>query len=407
MTDTGIAAPRASLQAMLNFVWAAEAFVSTDAMAATGLTRSTAIEALDGLISLGLLEELPNARATGEYSKGRPSRRFAFRPGAAVVVGLDAGRTHLTTTIADLSGNPLARQTVRLDVDSGAAERRVAVVSAIDAALLEAGRERNEVLAAGVGVPAPVDAVGASPRQEGGFWQRMNPGLQQLLEEWVPIVRIENDASLAAIAEGSVGAAVGLRHFVVLLAGDRLGAGVVVDGRLLKGKHGGVGEMMAFDYVFGVESVVGIGLQLADWVREAKAAGDLPPGHPLAPVAAADLTGRMVLDLARSGDAWTRALVERAGALLARVTGVFGSLYDPERVIVAGAVVEGLDEVLAVAQDLLPGEINLPAPELLLSALGATSVATGAVHAALEAARSDVLRLGRPVASARPPGAMN
>jgi len=397
MTDTGIAAPRASLQAMLNFVWSAEAFVSTDAMAATGLTRSTAIEALDGLIGLGLLEELPNARATGEYSKGRPSRRFAFRPGAAVVVGLDAGRTHLTTTIADLSGSTLARQNVRLDVDSSAAERRVAVVSAIDAALLEAGRERSEVLAAGVGVPAPVDAVGASPHQEGGFWRRMNPDLQYLLEEWVPIVRIENDASLAAIAEGSVGAAVGLQHFVVLLAGDRLGAGVVVDGRLLKGKHGGVGEMMAFDYVFGVESVVGIGLQLADWVRAAKAEGGLPPGHPLAQVAAADLTGRMVLDLARSGDGWTRGLVERAGALLARVTGVFGSLYDPERVIVAGAVVEGLDEVLAVAQGLLPGEINLPAPELLLSSLGAASVATGAVHAALEAARSDVLRLGRPV----------
>jgi hypothetical protein len=60
-------------------------------------------------------------------------------------------------------------------------------------------------------------------------------------------------------------------------------------------------------------------------------------------------------------------------------------------------VVEGLDEVLAVPQGLLPGEINLPAPELLLSSLGAASVATGAVHAALEAARSDVLRLGRPV----------
>lgn len=392
--DVGTAAPRASLQAMLNFAWGRQAFVSTEAMDATGLTRSTSIEALDALIDVGLLMELPNARAIGQYSKGRPSRRFALRADAAVVVGMDAGRSQLTTTVADLSGATLAMETLRLDIDSGQRERRVAVIAAIDAALATAGRARDDVLAACVGVPAPVNSAGASPHQVGGFWQRMNPGLQELLETWVPIVRIENDASLAALAEGSVGGAVGLSDFVVLLAGDRLGAGVVVDGHLLKGKHGGVGEMMAFDYVFGVESAIGIGLQLTDWVREAAAAKELPPGHSLAGIPVEELTGRMVLDLARSGDPWARGLVERAGALLARVAAVFGSLYDPERVIVAGAVAEGLAEVLEVAQNLLPMEINLPAPELRLSCLGAGSVSTGAVAGALDAARADVLKLG-------------
>jgi len=385
---------RASLHAMLDFAWNAAAFVSTEAMEATGLTRSTAIDALDELIDFGLLRELPNARAAGQYSKGRPSRRFELCADAAVVIGMDAGRAHLTTTVADLRGESLAQETVELDTrQDGAEDRRSAVLAAVDSALRAAGRSRAEVLAACIGVPAPVNSHGRSPEQREGFWRRMNPDLRELLEEWVPIVRIENDASLAAVAEGAAGAAVGLRNFVVLLAGDRLGAGVVVDGHLLRGAHGGVGEMKAFDYVFGVESAAGIGLKLTDWVLQAAAAGQIPPGHPLAGLPTDRLTGRAVLDLARSGDRWSHSLVERAGALLARITAVFGSLYDPERVIVAGAVADGLAEVLDVARTRLPTELDLPAPDLTLSALGAGSVSTGAVSAAIEAARADVLRL--------------
>lgn len=364
-------------------------------MAATGLTRSTAIDALDELIDIGLLRELPNARVVGEYRKGRPSRRFALRADAAVVIGVDAGRSHLTTTVADLRGDALASETVELDAaHDSPAERRVAVLAAIDSALLAAGHARDSVLAVCVGVPAPVDSRGASPEHRDGFWRRMNPDLRELLEEWVPIVRIENDASLAALAEGAVGAATGCRDYVVLLAGDRLGAGVVTDGRLLRGAHGGAGEMIALDKVVGVESADGIGLRLTAWARDAAAAGGIPAGHPLSGLPADELTGRAVLELARSGDAWSRGIVDRAGALLARIAAVFGSVYDPSRVIVAGAVAQSLDQVAEVARALLPGEVDLAVPELVLSSLGAGSVAAGAVCAAIDSARAGVLHLG-------------
>jgi predicted NBD/HSP70 family sugar kinase len=231
---------------VLGFAWDAGVFVSDDAMAATGLTRTTTIDALDGLITAGLLRELPNARAAGVYRKGRPSRRFELRADAAVVIGMDAGRSHLTTTVADLRGTTLFRTTVDLDAShDGAEERQAAVVGAIDSALARAGRDRESVLAVCVGVPAPVNERGLSPVHRNDFWRRMNPGLAELLEQWVPIVRIENDASLAAVAEGAVGGAVDCDNYVVLLAGDRFGAGIVVDGSLLRGRHGGAGEMVA------------------------------------------------------------------------------------------------------------------------------------------------------------------
>jgi hypothetical protein len=73
--DARSATPRASLDAVLGFAWDAGVFVSDNVMAATGLTRTTTIDALDDLVGSGLLRELPNARAAGQYRMGRPSRR--------------------------------------------------------------------------------------------------------------------------------------------------------------------------------------------------------------------------------------------------------------------------------------------------------------------------------------------
>ena len=159
---------RASLDTLLRHAWDAEVFTAGDALAATGLSRSTTIEAIDDLVQLGLVRELANARAGGDYRKGRPSRRFELRAEAAVVVGVDAGQGHLVTTVADLRGRSLAtRRQVVGPWDDSAARRRALVVEAVDAALAEAGVERADVLSVCVGVPAPVDSTGASPTVSG------------------------------------------------------------------------------------------------------------------------------------------------------------------------------------------------------------------------------------------------
>ena len=228
-------------------------------MAAVGLTRSTTIDVIEELVALELLRELPNARAVGDYQKGRPARRFELRADAAVVVGIDVGPDHILTAVADLRGHVLALEHTATDLDHDSPdERRAAATSAVDDALRAPRVTRADVLALCAAVPAPVDAAGASPPHRDGFWRRMNPNLAELFGAWAPLVRVENDASLAAVAEGSLGAAVGVRDFVTVLSGEFLGAGAVVDGRLLRGAHGGVAEMVAFDHVIGVEDAGGL-----------------------------------------------------------------------------------------------------------------------------------------------------
>ncbi len=379
---------------MLGFAWDAEAFTASDVIESVGLTRSTTIDVIDELVARALLSELPNARAAGDYRKGRPARRFAFRPDAGFVVGVDAGQSRLTATVADLRGEERAVCHLLLDPHMDAPDvRREAAARVVDEALADAQLSRGDVLALCVGVPAPVNRDGVSPPHRDDFWRRLNPDFRALFGEWAPIVRVENDASLAAVAERAVGAAVGYDDFVTLLAGDRLGAGVWVDGRLLRGAHGGAAETVAFDHVRGVDGAWGLGYRAAELARRALADGSLSRSSALRGLDAGDIDGKTVLALAASGDEDAAAIAAQVGETLAIVAGVFGSLFDSRLIVVSGAVAAGADPVISAALDALPDELDLPAPEIVASTLGADIVSVGAVRAALDAARAGVLDL--------------
>ncbi len=383
---------RASVGAVLDFAWAAGEFTATEVMAGTSLTRSTAIDAMDTLLDAALLRELPNARAVGSYRSGRPARRFALSPDLGVVVGIDAGDTHLAVTVADPLETTLVHHRIEVDPTHSAEERRGTIISALGAALAEAGVPREDVLALCVGVAAPVDRNGISPPHPDGFWERTNPGLAEALRDWAPVVEIKNDAQLAAIAEGAVGAASGCRDYVALLASERFGGGVVVDGHVLHGAHGGVGEGVVFDHIIGVGSAFGLSYSVRNHAQAAVDAGEIDRDSAVGRIVAAErIDPRLVLTLAASGDEDAMLVTERVGATVARIVGVLGSMYDPARVIVCGAVAESVEPVLAAARRMLPGELHLPAPELLASELGAEVVSIGAVATARRAAREQAV----------------
>lgn len=385
---------RASVGAILDFAWTAGEFTATEAMAGTSLTRSTAIDAIDTLVGADVLRELPNARAAGTYRAGRPSRRFVLAPDLGVVIGVDAGDTHLAVTVADPLDRTLVHHRVEFEPSQSAAERRATILERLGDALAEAEVTRDQVLAVCVGVAAPVNRDGISPPHPDGFWERTNPGLAEALRDWAPVVQIKNDAQLAAIAEGAEGAAIGCRDYVALLASERFGGGVVVDGHVLHGAHGGVGEGVVFDHIVGVGSAFGLRYAVQDQVRGAVDEGEIAADSAVGRLVEADrIDPRLVLTLAASGDADAALVTSRVGATVARIVGVLGSMYDPARVIVCGAVAESIEPVLTAARRILPEELHLPAPEILASTLGAEVVSRGAVATARRAAREHAVPL--------------
>lgn len=394
---------RVSTAAVLEFAWDAGVFRADHVMAALGLTRSTALAALGTLIELGLISELPSAGPEEGQRLGRPARRFELRADAGILVGIDAGERHFTAIAADLAGRVLARQ--RFDVrgfaddarthfvDLDPRERQAAAFRAIDAVLEAAGRTRAEVIGVGVGIPAPVDADGGSPAHPSGFWQHMNSGLQQVLAEDFPAVRVENDAALAAVCEGTLGEARGYDDFIAILVGRRLGSGVFLDGRLVRGAHGGVGELAGFGYVSGIGNAYGIGVRAERWLREALDAGRIPSDHPWAQLDEAGLTAAAALAVADLDDPVSRPMLEELGGKLGRICNVVARFYDPGAIVICGAMAGALGDAIAIARTHVEAESELPPPAIVASRFGADVVALGAASAAREAAQLIALSL--------------
>lgn len=445
--DRGVSSPqlmrRANRQALLQHALGAEAFTAADAMAATGLTRATVLGVCAELEQAGWLEEAP-AERDGAAPRGRPARRFSLRAQAGILLAVDAGQHTLAAHAADLRGRELAAERLVLedaplvgeDLEAGAAaaERRLEALRAlldrvsaragargpVDAARAEgshdaAGAVDAPAAADGrgtagaprlltvVGVPAPVDAEGRSPSGDAGYWPAMNPGLVDALDG--PVL-VENDANLAALAERAHLACSGADadHLAALLMGERFGAGLVVDGRLLRGADGGAGEMRFLETVLGdPRGADGVAALARRWALEALEAGETSAA--LSALPAAELGAKDVFAAARDGDALAGAVLERIGDRLARIAMILSSLIAVDTVVVAGAIAEAIDPVLEHAREALPRIGTPPLPQLRASSLGRDVVVRGALELALTRLREDPLALlaTDPVQEPHPP----
>lgn len=388
---------------ILEHAWQTQVFTATDAMASVGLTRATVIGVCDDLVGAGWLDELSDDRESGELRKGRPARRYALRDQAAFVVGIDAGYDRMEARVADLRGNVLgtagsviaARSPLSEHRVANAAERQRLVSDLFDRALDAAGIDESAVLAITLAVPAPVDDAGRSPEGTHGFWGMMNPDLGRNFVGRVPLVTVENDANLAAVAERASLAGRGREagSFIAMLVGEGIGSGLMIDGRLVRGRRGGAGEMRFLDYVDGVGTANGLALQARRWAAEALNSGEARAGSALGRLDADSLTEAEVAQAAAAGDAVALAILDRLAERLARICIVLGDLLDVDRVIIGGAMVASLPTVIEGAARRVAESDDPTAPELVASALGIGAVSTGAVEHALSRVRERALEL--------------
>jgi predicted NBD/HSP70 family sugar kinase len=391
----------ANARSILSHMWMVDAQTGSDLMRATGLTRATVHDVCQELLDRGWIQELSNQRVHGDYVKGRPARRYAFSARAGVVVGVDAGGHRVTATVADLRGQVISQRTRELateaDEATDASQRLQTVSSTVLEALAAEGISSEMVLAVGVGVPAPVRTDGQPVTRTKPFWTRINPSIGAYLsttQGWTALV--DNDANLAALAERWVGRGQGKRHFITLLAGERLGAGVVDQGQVFRGSSGRGGEMNWLDFVDGVGSADGIAMLSRQWALEELSSGTSPHSTTLRVLPVSEITPQEVFAAARDGDPLASAIIERLGHRFARVSAALAEVFDTELIIFAGGVASGIDPILDVIRRELPALVDPPVPQVVASLLGHAVVSTGAIRRAIDHVQDHALEIALP-----------
>ncbi|MFT3834230.1 MAG: ROK family protein [Micropruina sp.] len=370
--------------AVLRYALDAEEFSTGDVMSATALTRATVLGVCADLTAGGWLEEVPDVAPAGR--RGRPSRRYRVPPDAGLLLGLDAGEHRLRAVLTDLHGRPLGTRESLLRAASASGRERLSTTSTLIADLLAGvGASADEVLISVAGVPAPVDADGRSPVDDKGFWTAMNPGFPDVLPGKVIV---ENDANLAVIAERTCLSAG--ENIAALLSGERFGAGLIVDGRLLRGAHGGAGELRAMGIVVGAGSPDGLAALARTWALELLA-DERTTRQGVLPQPSGAVDAAWVFHAAEQGAPGAQEIVARLGRRLARVAMILGSLLDVTTIVVAGAIAPAIEPALRAARRQLHAHCPPPVPDIIASTLGGDVVALGAVEQARRLLQADPL----------------
>jgi glucokinase len=159
-------------------------------------------------------------------------------------LGIDVGGSKLALALADAEGRLLARRRRPTEPSRDAAADWARIAADARALVVEAGASLADVEAVGVSVPGPLDlerGLLLEPPNLPG-WSRVP--VRALLEGALERpVRVENDANAAALAEWRHGAGRGASHLVYLTMSTGVGAGLVLDGRLYRGRAGAAGEV--------------------------------------------------------------------------------------------------------------------------------------------------------------------
>jgi predicted NBD/HSP70 family sugar kinase len=309
---------------------------------ATGLSRTTVSKVVAELKETGLVDvvEVKASDPHGIHG-GRPSVQLALRDLSTAVVGVDFGHSHVQVAVGDVAHNVLAERRCDLDVNHRATEALDASARMVDEVLAEAGVRRADVVGAGIGIPGPVDRV------------RGTVGSRTILPGWLGLriademrarlalpVEIENDANLGALAELTWGAGRDCSNFAYIKAATGIGAGIVIDGRLLRGATGTAGEI-------GHTTLDGAGALCYCGNRgclETVASG--PAIVHLVGNGDGGLTLGGVIDLAAEGDVRCRRAISDAGREIGIAIAGLCNLINPERVVVGGVLSRAGDLVL-------------------------------------------------------------
>jgi predicted NBD/HSP70 family sugar kinase len=367
---------------------AAGPVTGTSLMAATGLTRATVHAVCNDLIRLGWVHELAPKREVGT-NLGRPSRWFQFNERAGYVLGGDIGAHSTTLVLADLRGTTLASERVPTDIHQPLADQARQTQQAVRQVATTADVHVDDLLAVAMGFASRVDLSG-NIASEDEYAQASYEARRRALAELTGLtVLVENDANLAALGERWRGAAQGVDNLAVLLAGERMGAGLIESGRLLHGGQGGAGEMAFLDWVEGVGNADGIALLARTWAADAienHIETTLAEAHGTPPT----VTAERVFDAATDGDPVAQGILGRLTTRLARIIAILGTAFNPDLVVIAGAVSTSAGALLAGINEQLPTLTATP-PRAAVSTLGESIVSIGAVKHALDFVHDNAL----------------
>lgn len=152
-------------------------------------------------------------------------------------LGIDLGGTNIVAGVVDQNYNIIATAKRKTNCPRPAEEIADDMAAVALEAIKNAGLQKSDIDAAGVGSPGAIDPQNGivSYSNNLGFF---DVKLADMLKDRTGIdFYLENDANAAAYGEYIAGAGRGSKNFIMITLGTGVGGGVIIDGKIYAGSN--------------------------------------------------------------------------------------------------------------------------------------------------------------------------
>lgn len=261
-------------------------------------------------------------------------------------IGVDVGGTSVKIGLFEVTGELLHKWEVGTRKEEEGRYILMDVAASILKKLEELNISMDQIQGAGLGIPGPVLPNGYVEICVNLGWRDRYPEreLSQLLNG-LP-VKSANDANVAALGEMWQGGGKGYHDIVMVTLGTGVGGGVIIDEKIVAGRHGLAGEIGHIHVrddetekcncggtgcVEQIASATGIARE----ARRLMAAKDIPSSLR---DYGSQVTAKNVLDAAKSGDSLALEIMEVVGHYLGLCLAQVAMTVDPEVFVLGGGV---------------------------------------------------------------------
>jgi glucokinase len=309
-----------------------------------------------------------------------------------LAIGIDIGGTKVAAGVVDEAGEVLA--VVRRRTPS----RDPAHIADVVVEVVGQLRVDHDVVAVGVGAAGFVNVERSTVLFAANLAWRDAPIREEIASRLDLPVYVENDANAAAWGEFRFGAGEEQPDVVVLTIGTGIGAGLILDGELHRGRFGIAGEPGHIRVVPGGR-LCGCGNrgcleQYCSGTALVRAAREVAQERPtdaarlldLAHGDAANIDGPVVTKAAQEGDPAAVDCFDEIGRWLGQGLADIAALLDPGRFVIGGGVAEAGDLLLNAGREtyaaVLTGRGYRPLADVVAARLGSQAGLIGAADLA-------------------------
>ena len=275
--------------------------------------------------------------------------------GNDLFIGVDVGGTKIAAGIVDFHGKIVAHTRAPMNCHGTDEEGLASVLAAIESLFAQDPAARKQVQRIGICAPGPLDPrTGVVINPPNVPCWRDFPLADEIAKRHSVIVKVDNDANAAGLAEYLWGAGRGIRNVFYVTLGTGIGSGIILDGKIFHGRTGSAAEggHVTIDLngplcncgKKGCIEILASGTAIARRARErVKQSPQL--GAQLLALAGGDasaIRSEMIGKAAEDGDALAKEILAQTCEYLAVWLGNIVDLVEPEVIILGGGAAEML-----------------------------------------------------------------